>query len=387
MTSTLKAESTLATADVCRPTLGIVGCGNIGGRQAANFLACGYDVCVYDINPEPLKELSALGARVTQSAAELATLADVVFTALPTPDDVVRAVLDGDRSLSRGLQAGSIYIDITTNSPATVLKLHEAMTALGVEMLDAPFNDCPVGAKSEHGMGLAILASGRRATFEGVQSLLQLMADRVLYCGEIGCGTQCKLIHNAVNAVAVQAVSEGITLGLARGIALPVIWDALRLGAFGQNAGDIHGLPHYWFSRRCDDPSQHPAFTVKLLHKDIRLARELARECDIPIPHIELTARDYEEAERRGWSYHAASKVRCLQEARAGVIAAGSPPPAAGESPPATAEAVASVAPAAGDRQNGLQRGFSLGVVSIAVLASNLLQLGLQWWLHGRGGL
>ncbi|WP_293072168.1 MULTISPECIES: NAD(P)-binding domain-containing protein [unclassified Moorena] len=32
------------------PTIGIIGCGNIGGRQAANFLAHGYSVYVYDIN-------------------------------------------------------------------------------------------------------------------------------------------------------------------------------------------------------------------------------------------------------------------------------------------------------------------------------------------------
>ena len=32
------------------PTLGIIGCGNIGGRQAANFIAHGYSVYVYDIN-------------------------------------------------------------------------------------------------------------------------------------------------------------------------------------------------------------------------------------------------------------------------------------------------------------------------------------------------
>ena len=237
------------------------------------------------------------------------------------PADVIMAVLEGEQNLSQGLRPGSIYLDITTNSPETVIRLHQAMKQLGVEMLDAPFNDCPVGAQSQGGMGLAVLASGSRVTFERVRTLLQLMAERVLYCGEIGRATQCKLIHNAVNALAVQAVSEGITLGLAQGIELSTIWDALRLGSFGQNAGDIHGLPHYWFSRRCDDPSQHPDFTVKLLHKDLRLTLAMARQQDIPVPHLSLLVKDYEEAERRGWSHCATTKVRCLQEERAGVIA------------------------------------------------------------------
>ncbi len=303
------------------PTLGIIGCGNIGGQQAANFLAHGYSVYVYDINPEPMAKLQSLGAHITHSCAELATCSEVIFTSLPTGAEVMSAVLEGEKNLSQGLRPGSVYVDITTNSPETVLKLHKAMEQQGVEMLDAPFNDCPVGADSHGGMGLAIMASGSRETFERVQPLLQLMADRVLYCGEIGCATRCKLIHNAVNAVAVQAVSEGITLGLAQGIPLETIWDALRFGAFGQNAGDIHGLPHYWFSRRCDDLSQHPAFTVKLLHKDLRLALTMAIKHNVPVPHFSLTIKDYEEAERRGWDDYATTKVRCLQEERAGVIA------------------------------------------------------------------
>jgi 3-hydroxyisobutyrate dehydrogenase-like beta-hydroxyacid dehydrogenase len=234
-------------------------------------------------------------------------------------------VLEGTQNLSQGLRPGSVYVDITTNSPETVLRLHKAMEQLGVEMLDAPINDCPVGTQSQGGMGLAVLASGSRVTFERVQPILQLMADHVLYCGEIGCGTQCKLIHNAVNAIAVQAVSEGITLALALGIPLQTIWDALRFGAFGQNAGDIHGLPHYWFSRRCDDLDQHPAFTVKLLHKDLRLALAMASQHNISVPHLSLTVKDYEQAERRGWSDYATTKVRCLQEERAGVIAKATP--------------------------------------------------------------
>lgn len=303
------------------PTLGIIGCGNIGGRQAANFIAHGYSVYVYDINLNRMTGLESLGAHITHSCAELATYSDVIFTSLPTPTDVVSAVLEGDGNLSQGLRSQSIYIDITTNSPETIFKLSKAMEELGVEMLDAPFNDCPEGAKSEGGMGLAVMASGSRKTFERVEPILQLMADRVIYCGTLGNGTRCKLIHNAVNAVAVQAVTEGITLGLAQGIPLETIWDALRFGAFGQNAGDIHGLPHYWFSRRCDDLSQHPDFTVKLLHKDLQLALEMASQQNISVPQFSLTVKDYEEAVRRGFSDYSTTKVRCLQEEQARVMA------------------------------------------------------------------
>jgi 3-hydroxyisobutyrate dehydrogenase-like beta-hydroxyacid dehydrogenase len=351
-------------------TLGIIGCGNIGRQQAANFLAQGYSVYVYDINPERMVKLQSLGAHICHSCAELAAYSEVIFTALPTPADVIIGVLEGEQNLSQGLRRGSIYVDITTNSPETVLRLHNAMRLLGVEMLDAPFNDCPVGARSQKGMGLAILASGSKVTFERVRPILQIMADHVLYCGEISYGTQCKLIHNAVNAIAVQAVSEGITLGLSRGIALEVIWDTLRFGSFGQNAGDIHGLPHYWFSRRCDDLSQHPAFTVKLLHKDLRLALTLANQHHISVPHLSLVVKEYEKAEQRGWSHHAATKVRCLQEERAGVIAKAPMPPGRTQE---------QSQPNPTENYKNKKCAISWYTVLMLVLISNLFQLCLQW--------
>ena len=358
------------------PTLGIIGCGNIGGQQAANFLAHGYSVYVYDINPEPMAKLQSLGAHITHSCAELATYSEVIFTSLPTPSDVIAAVLEGEKNLSQGLRPGNVYVDITTNSVETILRLHQAMEELGVEMLDAPFNDCPVGAKSQGGIGLALMASGSRRTFERVQPILQLMADRVLYCGEISSGTRCKLLHNAVNAISVQAVGEGITLGLAQGLPLETIWDALRFGSFGQNAGDIHGLPYYWFSRRFDDSSKHPAFTVKLLHKDLRLTLDMANQCNISVPHLNLTIKDYEEAERRGWHNYSTTKLRCLQEERAGVIAKVALPlfSCSNQQQPQ---------PTSTQTENSsIRKGrFSLYTVLMLVLASNLFQLGLHWLL------
>jgi len=357
------------------PTLGIVGCGNIGGRQAAHFLACGYSVYVFDLNRDRMAELQSLGAHITHSCAELASYSDVIFTSLPTPADVVKAVLEGKDNLSQGLRSGSVYVDITTNSPETVLRLHQAMEQLGIEMLDAPINDCPVGATSQGGMALAILASGSKETFERILPIFELMADHVLYCGEIASGTRCKLIHNAVNAIAVQAASEGITLGLAQGIPLQTVWDVLRFGSFAQNPGDIHGLPHYWFSRRCDDPSQHPAFTVKLLHKDLRLALAMATNCNIWVPHLNLTVKDYAEAEQRGWSDYSTTKVCCLQEERTRVIAKADLPVV----PSSTQQHQSSLTGT--ENYTSENKVFSLHTVLMLVLASNLVQLGLHWLL------
>ena len=64
-------------------TIGIIGCGNIGGKQAANFLDHGYSVYVYDLDQDSMAQLQSLGAKTTQSCAELATYSEIIFTALP----------------------------------------------------------------------------------------------------------------------------------------------------------------------------------------------------------------------------------------------------------------------------------------------------------------
>ncbi|MDY7020154.1 MAG: NAD-binding protein, partial [Cyanobacteriota bacterium] len=212
---------------------------------------------------------------------------------------------------------------------------------------------------------------GSEETFRRVEPILQLMADHVLYCGEIGYGTRCKLIHNAVNAAAVQAVSEGITLGLAQDIPLQTIWDTLRLGSFGQNPGDIHSLPYYWFSRRCDHLNYHPAFTVKLLHKDLRIALEMASQTDISVPQLSLTVKDYKEAEQRGWSAYAATKVRCLQEERAGVIAQAKLPNSTQLTPTLTEKLTKNFI------LSKMKR-FSVYGMLLLVVLSNLLQFALH---------
>ena len=59
------------------------GLGNMGGPMAANLLKAGYQVCVYDLFPEAVEKLVALGATTAESAQAVANDADVVVSMLP----------------------------------------------------------------------------------------------------------------------------------------------------------------------------------------------------------------------------------------------------------------------------------------------------------------
>jgi 3-hydroxyisobutyrate dehydrogenase len=62
-----------------------------------------------------------------------------------------------------------------------------------------------------------------------------------------------------------------------------------------------------------------PAFALRLAHKDISLALELAREVGVPMRIAELTLGDFEEALARGWSERDSRTPMLLQNERAGV--------------------------------------------------------------------
>ena len=76
-----------------RPTVGVIGLGDIGSGVAAGLVRAGIDLVVCDIRPESTAPFADT-ARMATDPAELGALVDVVVVAVVN-DDQVLAVLDG----------------------------------------------------------------------------------------------------------------------------------------------------------------------------------------------------------------------------------------------------------------------------------------------------
>ena len=63
--------------------VGVIGLGNIGGAIAANLVADGHQLAVFDQDPARVRALS--GAEPSSSPEEIARAAEVTFLSLPTP--------------------------------------------------------------------------------------------------------------------------------------------------------------------------------------------------------------------------------------------------------------------------------------------------------------
>ena len=94
--------------------VGFIGLGNMGAGMAANIQKAGYQLVVYDIREEAIREYLERGARLASSPADMARECDVTFTSLPGPAEV-EAVATGSEGVLAGIQAGAVYVDLSTS--------------------------------------------------------------------------------------------------------------------------------------------------------------------------------------------------------------------------------------------------------------------------------
>ena len=233
------------------------------------------------------------------------------MSSLPGPPEIETVALDGKDGLIAGLREGSVYFDLSTNSPTLIRKIHEIFSEHGAYVFDAPVSGGPKGAISGK---LAIWVGGDEAVFNCNRAYLDAMGDQVKYIGEIGAGAIAKLVHNSAGYAIQAAITEVFTAGVKAGVPPLALWGAIRQGARGRvrtfdSLGDHFLINHY-------DP---PDFSLKLAHKVISLACELGRDVEVPMRLINLTQQEMREALNRDWGHRDSRSYLLLQQERAGI--------------------------------------------------------------------
>lgn len=292
--------------------IGFVGLGTIGGAIAKNIQKAGYPLMVRDILPEAIQPLVAGGARAASSAAEVARHCQVVFTSLPGPREVEQVTLGPDGIL-HGVYDGSIYVDLSSSSPALIRRIEGEFHLRGARVIDAPLI---VGKDGVANRSLAVLASGGSEVYEEVRPLLDTFGDTVVYTGELGTGTVIKLAHNLVRRGIGLAIGEGIVLGAKAGVEPQLLWDCMHWGLEVQ----LHQLAKTFSETVFKGNYEAPAsFDIALSRKDVGLATELGRQYNVPMPIAALVEQIMIQAISRGWSDQSTASLFRLQEEAAGI--------------------------------------------------------------------
>ena len=277
-----------------------IGLGTMGGHMARNLQRAGHELRAHDLR-------RVEGFNWFASAPDAVQGCELIFTSVPGPDEVDAVAA----KLKPVLRSGTAWFDLSTNSPSRVRRLHGELAKQGVQFLDAPVSGGPTGAQSGK---LAIWVGGDRATYERHESVLRAIGDQPLYIGAIGAGTVAKLAHNCGSFAIHAAMAEVFTLGVKAGVDPLSLFRALRQGASGRKRTFDRLAEHFLPGKY--DPA---AFSLRLAHKDARLALELARETGVPMRIGQIALDELSRAVERGWIDRDFRVAMTLQEERAGV--------------------------------------------------------------------
>jgi 3-hydroxyisobutyrate dehydrogenase-like beta-hydroxyacid dehydrogenase len=286
-----------------RMRIGFIGTGTMGTPIADRLIDAGHALTVYDIRSEATSALVGRGASVGDSPRMVAEGSEVVFTSLPGPDEMQRAVLDPMTGVLGGLSNGGCYIDLTTNAPAVVRTVASACRARGVAMLDAPVSGRPPG--------MTVMVGGDDAVFTQHRPLFEAIAANIFYVGGTGAGCIAKLVTQYLGYTNFVAALEGLLIGAKAGVDPGILAQIVPFSAGASRTFD--NIPRSVLSR---------AFTaggmLDIVAKDLHLACDLARDVGAPA-NLGLLAHDVlHRAQAQGWGRQGFPIAARILEAMAG---------------------------------------------------------------------
>jgi 3-hydroxyisobutyrate dehydrogenase-like beta-hydroxyacid dehydrogenase len=260
--------------------LGFVGLGAMGSRLARRLLDARFQVVGYNRTAEKARPLVAAGLRLGGSPREVAEASDVVFSMI-TDNDALRAVALGSDGIVAGLRRESVYVEMSTVSPAVTREIGEAVSARGAAMLDAPISGSTITVEA----GTAsIAAGGDAAALERVRPYLLAMAPGgITHVGPLGLAKTMKIATNLGLAVQMLAFCEAVLLAERSGIARELAVEALMKSVIASPMVKYRGP--FVVGKMPRDAW----FPVPMIQKDMQLALDHGHAVGVPLPLTALT--------------------------------------------------------------------------------------------------
>jgi len=253
--------------------VGFIGLGLMGKPMAANLLKAGFSVVVWNRTRARAQELAQQGARVAGTPREAAASADVLLTSVTDPP-ALEEVLWGPEGALEGLRCGSAYIDSSTVAPALARRIAAACADRGVEFLDAPVTGGTWGAEKGE---LVFMVGGNAETLKRVEPVLSAMGKRWFHLGPHGAGQTVKLAMNMILALEVDALAEALALVTGAGLPGERLIEVLQSSMARATVLDMKAPMML-------ERNYAPSFPLRLMHKDLGLALDLANQLGVPLP-------------------------------------------------------------------------------------------------------
>jgi 3-hydroxyisobutyrate dehydrogenase-like beta-hydroxyacid dehydrogenase len=247
----------------------------MGRGIVPRLLAAGHRVTGWNRTAAKAEPLIELGMMWADTPRDVAGKTEIVFS-IVTDAAAVRSVALGDDGVIAGLDAGSVYLDMSTIDPEASRDISSRFAAVGLTMLDAPISGSPITL--EQGTA-SIMVGGDRAAFERVEPVLHDIGSKVSYIGDSGAAVQMKIAVNLTLIVEMVAFCESVALAEKGGVARDVAVDAMLKSVVASPVMGYRGP----FILEGNMPDK-PLADVGLQQKDMILALEVARRQGSPAP-------------------------------------------------------------------------------------------------------
>ena len=276
---------------------GFAGLGQMGGPMAANIVAAGFDLSVFD--KAGTAERASDGAKPLESLDALVAVVDTLFLSLP--DGPVTLAVARDLAALQD-RAVSVVIDLSTIGLEAAKEAGQILADAGIQYIDAPVSGGQSGAIAGT---ITVMWGGPAKVLEIHRDVIMAIAKNLFHVGDqAGHGQTVKLLNNFLSGTAMAATSEAVAFGLSQGIEMKSLLDVVNVST-GRNTATSDKFPN-----RVLTGSYDAGFKTKLLTKDGGLfldnakaagtptavaetVVDLWRRCDAALPESDFT-RIYE---------------------------------------------------------------------------------------------
>ena len=275
--------------------VGFIGLGNVGGKLAGSLLRNKFDLTVRDLDENLTKPFKDLGAKVVNSAKELAEQVDLIITCLPSPQ-ICSEVMEGENGILNGLSENKIWLEMSTTDEAEVKRIGQKVIEKNAIPLDGPVSG---GCHRAATGNIAIFVGGERKAFEEILPALTVMGRKVLHTGELGTASILKVITNYLASVHLVALGEAWTVAKKSNLNLAKAYKGIAVSSG-------NSFVHETESQVILNGSYNINFTMDLVLKDTGLFDDLAKKLDTPLEISPKVVEIFKDGQKkygsRAWS-------------------------------------------------------------------------------------
>jgi len=262
--------------------IGFIGLGLMGRPMSLNLVKAGYSVSVWNRTASRADELLAAGAKLAKSPQDAAAASDFLISIVSDPP-ALEEILWGAHGAMQALKRGSIYMDSSTISPALARKIAAACAERGARFLDAPVTGGDWGAKKGE---LVFMIGGDAETLKEAEPVIGVMGKKWFHLGPTGAGQTIKLAMNMILALQVDALAEALALVTRAGLQGEKLVEVLQSSMGRSGLLDVKA-PNLLKGEYA------PSFSLRLMHKDLGLALDLANQLGVPLPATAAARETY----------------------------------------------------------------------------------------------